>query len=197
MVSGGDLVSIFRGHAHIDTKRREPWLVADVAEGIADAIRLRYKLLPIWYTAFYEASLNGIPIVSPIFWSDGKDITTYETEDQFTIGDSGLLVKPLASDDGLKLPSSEVYYNFTGGALSGIVNGFGHGVDVLLRGGSIVPVWGRQRRSTSGSVNDPYTIYIGLNRDGIATGKLYRDDTGLISFKVENDVLSATPVFQK
>ncbi|EER30792.1 conserved hypothetical protein [Candida tropicalis MYA-3404] len=187
----------FRGHAHIDTKRREPWLVADVAEGIADAIRLRYKLLPIWYTAFYEASSNGIPIVSPIFWSDGKDITTYETEDQFTIGDSGLLVKPLASDDGSKLPSSEVYYNFTGGALSGIVNGFGHGVDVLLRGGSIVPVWGRQRRSTSGSVNDPYTIYIGLNGDGIATGKLYRDDTGLISFKVENDVLSATPSVPK
>ena len=45
----------FRSHAHIDTKRREPWLYsAGEMRLIREAIRSRYSLLPLWYTLFYE-----------------------------------------------------------------------------------------------------------------------------------------------
>ena len=45
----------FRSHAHIDTKRREPWLYsAGEMKLIREAIRSRYSLLPLWYTLFYE-----------------------------------------------------------------------------------------------------------------------------------------------
>lgn len=54
----------FRAHAHIDTKRREPYLLDEPYKGmIKDMLRLRYAMLPIWYNAFRESSLTGIPIL--------------------------------------------------------------------------------------------------------------------------------------
>jgi mannosyl-oligosaccharide alpha-1,3-glucosidase len=54
----------FRGHGHIDTKRREPYLLDQPYRNIVkDALRLRYRLLPVWYTAFRETSVTGIPVV--------------------------------------------------------------------------------------------------------------------------------------
>lgn len=54
----------FRAHAHLDTKRREPWLYDEQYKNlIRDAIRVRYSLLPYWYTLFYHASETGTPIV--------------------------------------------------------------------------------------------------------------------------------------
>ena len=40
----------YRAHAHIDTKRREPWLTPEPTRLlIRNAIRRRYALLPYWY----------------------------------------------------------------------------------------------------------------------------------------------------
>jgi len=61
----------FRGHAHLDSPRREPFLLpAPYAAAAADAIRERQRLLPYWYTLFWEASEAngdqvGLPIVAP------------------------------------------------------------------------------------------------------------------------------------
>ena len=58
----GAFMPFFRAHAHIDTKRREPYLYDEPYKGMMrDAIRLRYQMLPIWYTAFHEASRTGAP----------------------------------------------------------------------------------------------------------------------------------------
>ena len=62
----GAFYPFFSGHAHIDTCRPEPYLAgAPYTEIIAQALRLRYALLPAWYTAFHEASLYGVPIIRP------------------------------------------------------------------------------------------------------------------------------------
>ncbi len=50
----------FRAHAHIDTKRREPWLFGDPFTGyIRDAILTRYQFLPYWYTQFRLGQIEG------------------------------------------------------------------------------------------------------------------------------------------
>ena len=60
----GAFYPFFRAHAHVDTKRREPWLYdADKMAIIRDAIRIRYELLPLWYTVFRESSVTGMPVV--------------------------------------------------------------------------------------------------------------------------------------
>lgn len=54
----------FRAHAHIDTKRREPFLLDQPYKGmIRDILRLRYSLLPVWYTAFRETTVTGLPVL--------------------------------------------------------------------------------------------------------------------------------------
>jgi alpha 1,3-glucosidase len=54
----------FRGHAHIDTKRREPWLFGEPYTSLnRAAIRSRYRILPYVYTLFFEANQNGWPVM--------------------------------------------------------------------------------------------------------------------------------------
>ena len=60
----GAFSPFFRAHAHIDTKRREPFLLAEPYKSIVrDILRLRYSMLPVWYTAFREASVTGMPVL--------------------------------------------------------------------------------------------------------------------------------------
>ncbi len=43
----------FRGHAHLETLRREPWLFGeDTTRRVREAVRERYSLLPYLYTLF-------------------------------------------------------------------------------------------------------------------------------------------------
>ena len=60
----GVVSPFFRAHAHIDTRRREPYLLAEPYRGIVrELIILRYTLLPVFYTAFHDASLTGMPVL--------------------------------------------------------------------------------------------------------------------------------------
>ena len=64
----------FRGHAHIDTRRREPYLLGEpYTTIITQALRLRYQLLPAWYTAFHEAAVDELPIVRPQYYVHPSD----------------------------------------------------------------------------------------------------------------------------
>lgn len=54
----------FRAHAHLDTGRREPWLLpSQYQDIIRDALDQRYALLPFWYTLLYQAHREGIPVM--------------------------------------------------------------------------------------------------------------------------------------
>jgi alpha 1,3-glucosidase len=60
----GAFQPFMRAHAHLDTKRREPYLFdTEDMNIIRDAIRLRYSFLPLWYTVFHEASITGLPVM--------------------------------------------------------------------------------------------------------------------------------------
>lgn len=61
----GAFAPFFRAHAHIDTKRREPYLFDEPIRGhLRAALGLRYSLLPMWYTAFWDAHRSGKPIAT-------------------------------------------------------------------------------------------------------------------------------------
>ena len=104
-----------RAHAHLDTRRREPWLYeADTMAAIRAAIRLRYQLLPYWYSVFYEARRMGLPVIRPSWVEFPRDKNTWATEDQFMIGDC-LLVHPVteqgATSVQLYLPGATTVSN--------------------------------------------------------------------------------------
>lgn len=62
-----------RGHAHLDSKRREPWLLGEpYLSHIRNAIRMRYSFLPYIYTLFHENTLTGMPgnLKDKEFWNN-------------------------------------------------------------------------------------------------------------------------------
>ena len=56
----GAFYPFFRGHAHLETARREPWLFGEETTArIRTAIRSRYAIMPYLYTLFRHANLDG------------------------------------------------------------------------------------------------------------------------------------------
>lgn len=185
----------FRAHAHIDTKRREPFLLAEPYKSVVrDLIKLRYKMLPLWYTAFKESGANGLPVLRPQYVMFPGDVNGFALDDQYYIGDSGLLVHPAVQKDAQSVQvyladdqpyyhyfSHDVYYGATGGKRVTVPAPSTSEVPLLQRGGSILPIRERVRRSAELGWRDPFTLTVALNKPAAdtslrATGKLYLDD---------------------
>ncbi|KAJ3286070.1 hypothetical protein HK104_009189 [Borealophlyctis nickersoniae] len=183
----GAFQPFFRGHAHIDTKRREPWLFGEPYTSlIRAAIRERYKLLPYIYTLSWESSRTGLPVMRPLLLEFPEDESTFALDDQFLLG-SSILVKPIAEKDqasvDVYLPKSALWYDYENlakakSSSSGIVTVKTplEKIPVFLRGGSILPRRDRVRRASTLMTKDPYTLLVALDDNGSATGKLYTDD---------------------
>ena len=63
-MQAGAYQPFFRGHAHHDAKRREPWMFGEESMvRMRRAAMARYALLPYWYTVFREASVSGMPVM--------------------------------------------------------------------------------------------------------------------------------------
>eukprot|EP01083_Nonionella_stella_P086344 239870_1 len=184
----------FRGHAHIDTDRREPWVHEGQWTGLnRAAIRARYTFLPYIYTLFYETSVTGKPMMRPLWYEYPKDVATFKIDDEFLLG-SDLLIKPITSQGATQ---TNVY--FPGGAETSwldiksgqkYIGGSTASVDapleklpVFQRSGSIIPRKIRSRRSSSFMKNDPYTLEIVLDSKGEASGLLYEDDGESFDFQ--------------
>lgn len=181
------LQPFFRGHAHLDSKRREPWVYEEPYAGIMrDAIRLRYRLLPHLYTLFHEASVEGVPVMRPMWFEFPQDESTFAMDDQFMTG-SALLVAPVVAQGArhvaVYLPEAGApWYHYhtlaaVGNATPNIVADAPlERIPIFVRGGAVVVRQDRLRRSSRQMASDPFTIVVALNASGAAAGQLYWDD---------------------
>jgi len=184
----GAFYPFFRGHAHIDARRREPYLHAEPHRSIITAaLRLRYALLPAWYTAFFNANKDGSPIVRPMYYTHPSEESGFAIDDQFFVGTTGLLVKPVVEKDQTSadvfIPDDEHYFDyFTYKKLAThkgkhlTVNAPLETIPVLMRGGHIFPRRDVPRRSSQLMKFDDYTLVVVIGKDGKAQGELYVDD---------------------
>jgi len=177
----------FRAHAHIDTKRREPYIFDDVTLSIIrNSIRARYALLPYWYTQFYFDSVHGLPVMRPLWVEYPNDESLYRVEDSYMIG-SDLYVKPILEanintiivsfpgDSHQRWFDVDDYHQYFGGASEKMFTSISK-IPVFQRGGSIIPRKNRARRSSSTMQFDPYSLYVALDHSLSAHGELYVDD---------------------
>lgn len=177
----------FRGHAHLDTRRREPWLFGEEnTQLIRAAIRRRYLILPYLYTLMRKTHDEGIPIMRPLWMEFTDDTKTFGLDDTYLLGDS-LLLKPVTasgqSDVLVYFPGGEeqVWYDFdtyqqhSGGRTDSIATPMTK-MPVFIRAGKILPIKERIRRASSLMARDPYTFIIALDSKGEAKGSLYIDD---------------------
>ncbi|KAF8932696.1 hypothetical protein BGZ58_006869 [Dissophora ornata] len=200
----------FRAHAHLDSKRREPWLFGEpYTSQIREAVRTRYAYLPFWYTLFYETSVDGAPIIRPMFIEFPEDEAVFAMDDQYMVGDA-LLVKPVSKPgvtrSSVYFAGSEKWFDIKdysveqGPGVKEIASP-ANKIPVYQRAGTIVPKRERPRRSSKAMENDPFTLVIALDSEGKATGRIYLDDGETFSyeqgdyilreFRVEDGVLSS------
>ncbi|KAG0208495.1 hypothetical protein BGX33_006203 [Mortierella sp. NVP41] len=190
----GAFYPFFRAHAHLDSKRREPWLFGEpYTSQIRAAIRTRYSLLPFW----------------PMLFEFPNDETTYRMDDQFMVGDA-LLVKPVTAagvtHSEVYFAGSEKWFDFYDGQVKRgpgvqLVPSPAYKIPVYQRAGTIIPKREKPRRSSKEMDNDPFTLVIALDSDGKAAGRLYLDDGESFDysrgdyifreFKVQGGVLSS------
>ncbi len=101
-VQVGAFHPLFRGHNMVNARDAEPWSFGEETEEICrNYIGLRYRLLPLMYTLFYEHTLNGLAPVRPmclLYPNDGK---AYDPafDSQFFLG-RDVLVCPVAQHSG-------------------------------------------------------------------------------------------------
>ena len=105
----------FRTHSAIGTNPREPWVYGEPTTSIIrNFMKLRYKLMPYWYTLAWEAAQSGIPALCPIFWEDPMVESLLDIQDQFLVGEA-LLVAPIVHQNDRKrqviLPPG-IWYSF-------------------------------------------------------------------------------------
>ncbi|KAI7830303.1 glycosyl hydrolases family 31-domain-containing protein [Gamsiella multidivaricata] len=181
----GAFYPFFRAHAHLDSKRREPWLFGEpYTSQIREAVRTRYTYLPFWYTLFHETSVDGTPIIRPMFTEFPEDETVFAMDDQYMVGDA-LLVKPVTKPG---ITRSSVYfagnekwfdikdYSVEQGPGIKEVASPSDKIAVYQRAGTIVPKRERPRRSSKAMEHDPFTLVIALDNRGEASGRIYLDD---------------------
>jgi alpha 1,3-glucosidase len=134
----------------------------------------------------------------PQFLMFPNDDNGYSIDNQYYIGDSGLLVHPAVKDGvtsvDIYLAEEQPYYNFfTHNVYYGSSKGkkvnvpapLTSQVPLLQRGGSILPLRERVRRAAELGWKDPFTLIVALDKPASsthkdstlrATGKLYLDD---------------------
>ena len=185
----GSFTPFFRGHAHHDSKRREPWVFGEPYTALLrQAAMVRYSLLPLWYSLFHEARATGMPVMRTMFTEFADDASTFAMDDQWMVGGE-LLVKPVTEAGSV---SAEVYLPrscrwFDLGSLVEQQPSQGQGqrvlvdaplekIPVFLRGGRVIARKMRLRRSSRLMFFDPYTLVVAPDSSGGAAGGLYLDD---------------------
>ncbi len=84
-----------RAHSAGDTGEREPWSFGEYYEDInRKFIELRYQLLPYIYSAFWEQTRYGYPILRPLLMLEQGEIGNIHREEEFAFG-AKLLVAPV------------------------------------------------------------------------------------------------------
>jgi len=176
----------YREHAHLDSKRREPFLFSEPHKSIMkEAIRTRYSFLPYLYTLFYQGTKTGVPPMRPLWVEFPGEENLFAEENQYLLG-KYLMVKPITSagqrEAEVLLPGSSQntkWYNFAGESFSPQVLTVSTPLEyipIFVRGGGIIPKKERARRSSSQMKGDPYTLLIALDNNGRAEGQVYLDD---------------------
>jgi alpha-glucosidase len=105
----------YRSHCSNNVEYRAPWTYGEPYLSILrDFLKLRYRLMPYFYTLAWQSTQKGYPLVRPLFWYHADQAALWNVDDCFYLGEA-LLVYPVlaAGVDSQQITLSPGdWYNF-------------------------------------------------------------------------------------
>ncbi|KAL9118812.1 MAG: hypothetical protein Q9187_004633 [Circinaria calcarea] len=208
----GAFMPFYRNHASIDVIPHEFYRWPVVAAAARNAIKARYQLLDYIYTAFHQQSVDGTPLLNPMFFLYPQDVNTFGISLQYFYG-SSLLISPVTNENvtdvTIYLPNDQFYDFFTytpvrGKGTTVTLTGIDYTqIPVHIKGGSILPIRVSGANTTTALRMLDFNLIVAPGLDGKASGSLYLDDgisiiqpaTSEIQFAYDGSTLSMTGTF--
>ncbi|KAJ0178509.1 hypothetical protein K1T71_006332 [Dendrolimus kikuchii] len=156
----------------------------EVVEASVKALRMRYQLLPYYYTLFWRAHLYGETVVRPLFFDTPSNTILHDIDTQFMVGPS-LLITPILDEGATTargyFPGPEDWFHFPTGLLVGTDEWKEVNEDqtVAVKGGAIIPLQEPPKNgpvTTTNTRSCPLQLLIVPSKNNSAYGELYWDD---------------------
>ncbi|MDX2214581.1 MAG: glycoside hydrolase family 31 protein, partial [Oculatellaceae cyanobacterium bins.114] len=162
-----------RTHSSNNVEHRSPWTYGEPTLSIIrQFLKLRYRLLPYFYTLSWEATQTGHPPVRPVFWADPDDASLWDLDDAFLLGDA-LMVCPVSEEGGrsrsVTFPKGQ-WYNFwddtliDGGTTQAIASPLEQ-MPLFVKAGSLLPM----------EEGNHLTLHIYPPTQGVSEAVMYTD----------------------
>ncbi|PWY87723.1 extracellular alpha-glucosidase [Aspergillus heteromorphus CBS 117.55] len=178
----------YRNHNELSTIPQEPYRWASVIDATKSAMRIRYAILPYFYTLLDKAHTSGSIVLRALAWEFPNDPTLAAVDTQFLVGPSIMVIpvlEPQANTVKGVFPGvghGEVWYDWytqtavdaKAGVNTTIPAPLGH-IPVYVRGGSILPMQ-EPALTTRDARQTPWALLAALGSNGTASGQLYLDD---------------------
>ncbi|MCJ1439463.1 hypothetical protein MMC27_008857 [Xylographa pallens] len=213
MAQLGAFYPFYRNHNAVGTILQEFYLWPTVAEAARVAIKARYQLLDSLYTAMHQQSLDGTPLLNPMWFLYPEDTNTFAIDLQYFYR-SSLLISPVVEENSTSVSAylrHDIFYDFF---TSKPVRGTGANITindvsltqipVHIKGGPILPLRSDSANTTTALRLLDFNIIVAPGLDGTASGSLYLDDgvsikqpaTSMITFTYDGATLKMSGTFE-
>ncbi len=167
-----------RNHSIKGSADQEPWAFGEqVLNSCRTSIERRYKLMPYIYTLFREASVDGMPVMRPVFMADAKDLSLRGEDKAFLLGGDLMIVPAWA--EKVAMPKGD-WQPIT---LENKPDDYQ--AKLYQRPGSVIPV-ANLAQSTDELRTDSLTLFVCLDGAMKADGSLYEDEGDGFSYRDGN-----------
>lgn len=175
---------IYRPHAQEDVAS-EPVFRADKPKQLAKkAIELRYRLLPYNYTLAFKNSIEGTPLMRPLFFEEPDNFRLFSVANEYLWGNEFLIspvVRPGISAKDIFFPGTSNWFDFyTGKKYSGgttkTIQLKEEYIPTFVRGGAFIPMSSPIENTEEFSAEKVEIHYFFDSDITSAEGTLYHDD---------------------